>query len=91
MNEAVIKTRLTMIHDTIKGPAGKVAGHGGVYLPQEARQEDLDAMMDSMELLVKYLLFDIEATRRENKYLRQIIETRPQPPRRDEGDFPPGI
>lgn len=35
---------------------------------------DLQDSLDQIRLLVKYLLFDLEATRRENKYLRRWIE-----------------
>jgi hypothetical protein len=30
--------------------------------------------LDQLRLTVKYLLFDLEATRRENKYLRKMLE-----------------
>ena len=35
---------------------------------------DLQESLDHLRLTVKYLLFDLEATRRENKYLRQMLE-----------------
>lgn len=34
----------------------------------------LQEMLDSLRLSIKYLVFDLEATRRENGYLRRIIE-----------------
>ena len=36
---------------------------------------DLQDSLDHLRLSVKYLVFDLEATRRENKYLRNMIET----------------
>lgn len=36
---------------------------------------DLQESLDHLRLSVKYLVFDLEATRRENKYLRNMIET----------------
>lgn len=36
---------------------------------------DLQESLDYLRLSVKYLVFDLEATRRENKYLRSLIET----------------
>ena len=37
---------------------------------------ELQESLDYLRLSVKYLVFDLEATRRENKYLRQLIDTR---------------
>lgn len=34
---------------------------------------DLQASLDNLRLSVKYLVFDLEATRRENAYLRKVI------------------
>jgi hypothetical protein len=36
--------------------------------------ETLEDSLDHLHLTVKYLLFDLEATRRENKYLRKMLE-----------------
>lgn len=36
---------------------------------------DLQESLDYLRLSVKYLVFDLEATRRENKYLREMLET----------------
>lgn len=36
--------------------------------------DTLEESMDHLRLVVKYLLFDIEATKRENRYLRRILE-----------------
>ena len=35
---------------------------------------DLQESMDYLRLSIKYLVFDLEATRRENKYLREMLE-----------------
>jgi hypothetical protein len=40
---------------------------------------ELQESLDYLRLSVKYLVFDLEATRRENKYLRSLIN-------KDEGD-----
>ncbi len=34
---------------------------------------DLQASLDNLRLSVKYLVFDLEATRRENAYLRKML------------------
>lgn len=48
------------------------------------RHEDIrksvDAMIENIDFLrlwIKYLLFDLEATRRENSYLRKMLEQDP--------------
>lgn len=35
---------------------------------------DLQESLDSLRLTVKYLVFDLEATRRENRFLRALID-----------------
>ena len=44
---------------------------------------ELQESLDYLRLTVKYLVFDLEATRRENAYLRRLIEqsSRDQSPR----------
>ncbi len=39
---------------------------------------DLTESVDYLRLAVKYLLFDLEATRRENDYLRQMLAEEPE-------------
>ena len=43
----------------------------------------LHESIDFLRLSIKYLLFDLEATRRENKYLRQMLENRYRPGKGD--------
>lgn len=38
----------------------------------------LQDSIDYLRLSIKYLLFDLEATRRENGYLRKMIEEEPE-------------
>ena len=52
---------------------------------------ELQDALDYLRLSVKYLVFDLEATRRENAYLRRMIEQsnrernqKPEEPREDE-------
>ena len=40
---------------------------------------DLQDSMDYLRLSIKYLLFDLEATRRENAYLRKLLEKQTNP------------
>lgn len=50
---------------------------------------DLQESLDYLRLAIKYLVFDLEATRRENSYLRTMLEQdQPDGPQED-GEFGP--
>ena len=48
------------------------------HMPARAAQSP-DQLLDYLRLRVKYLTFDLEATRRENGYLRRMLERRSNP------------
>lgn len=48
---------------------------------------DLQESLDYLRLSIKYLVFDLEATRRENSYLRKMIEQQHQQRRDGAGDI----
>ena len=54
----------------------------------KASVTELQESMDYLRLSVKYLVFDLEATRRENTYLRKLVEQvqRDERPQADQGD-----
>ena len=47
--------------------------------PQQlaATAKTVDEAMGYLRLQIKYVIFDLEATRRENRYLRKMLENRP--------------
>ncbi|MEC8733888.1 MAG: hypothetical protein VXX86_02845, partial [Planctomycetota bacterium] len=53
-------------------------GPEGTESPAEAGLQgslgELQESLDYLRLSVKYLVFDLEATRRENAYLRRLVE-----------------
>ena len=53
---------------------------------------DLQESLDYLRVSIKYLVFDLEATKRENGYLRKMLEEAPQDDdpgfHDDEGDMP---
>lgn len=53
------------------GPAGSYVSH----IPPPASR-NVDDLLDHCRLQLKYVMFDLEATRRENRYLRQMLERR---------------
>ena len=84
MNELQITQRLrelatalnTLLRSSPHGPKSD-----GVYLSApRAGESDAEELMEEFSLQIKYLIFDLEATRRENRYLRQILENRSRPP-----------
>jgi septal ring factor EnvC (AmiA/AmiB activator) len=46
---------------------------------------DLQESLDYLRLAIKYMVFDLEATRRENSYLRRMLDK----DKSGEGDNPP--
>ncbi|MBB6430326.1 hypothetical protein [Algisphaera agarilytica] len=51
---------------------------------------ELQESLDYLRLSIKYLVFDLEATRRENGYLRKMLEESSQAPKPDSAaDFGP--
>ncbi len=50
----------------------------GTYTPNisSSAKQTVEHLLDYLRLRAKYLSFDLEATRRENRYLRQMIERR---------------
>lgn len=90
MNEAMILKKVSELNDAMTvshaGRVNKAVAQDGVYVPE--RPTESTSLGDAVELLglhIKYLMFDLEATRRENRYLRQMLESRP-PRRRGEED-----
>ena len=81
MNEAVMKERLLELADAVSTSAvAGTAATEGTYLPQApAGQASLDEALDHLRLQLTYVMFDLEATKRENRYLRQMLEGRSRP------------
>jgi hypothetical protein len=85
MNESTILRKLRglselMASSPLTGTSTKASD--GLYLPMASTEKpSVPQSMDHLQLQIKYLLFDLEATRRENRYLRQMLENRPRRPR----------
>ena len=82
MDETSIESKLNELVKEVGGiiepPYKKLSmvstkGRGG----HKQLQKSIDRLAESIDYLricIKYQLFDLEATRRENKYLRKILE-----------------
>jgi uncharacterized FlaG/YvyC family protein len=86
MDEQVFQTRLAeLVAEIGTLPADEKAKLE--LLAEETKQRheklkqtvsSLQENMDYLRLAIKYLLFDLEATRRENGYLRKMLEEGPE-------------
>ena len=77
MDEISFQDKMNQILERIR----ELPGSGAAADSAEARRErvqssvnELQDALDYLRLSVKYLVFDLEATRRENAYLRRMIE-----------------
>lgn len=75
MEENVLRQRLQEIMDNLS--AVKAVGAAGQYQSCPPLGKSPEELLDNLRLQLKYTLFDLDATRRENRYLRQMIERRP--------------
>jgi hypothetical protein len=87
MNEAVIREKLLELVDTISTAPieDNTSQAEGLYVTDKA--ENLQEVIDKLRMHIKYMMFDLEASRREGRYLRQMLEMRPpQARRKDDKD-----
>jgi len=96
MNEAAIRKKIDELQEVLRasplGEASQIqAGEGERTPSSRSRKDPVEDALDYLRLMLKYLLFDLEATRRENRYLRQMLESRPPSDRGGDGEArPPG-
>jgi len=82
MNENEFQAKLgELISQIDQLPAGQREQLHDLAEQTKARHEkirktvkDLQDSLDYLRLSIKYLVFDLEATRRENQYLRKMLE-----------------
>ncbi len=69
---------LTRINDLPEAERGRMEQLAAETRDRHDRMKtavsELQESLDYLRLSVKYLVFDLEATRRENKYLRSLIQ-----------------
>jgi hypothetical protein len=84
MDERTIQSSLTELIEEIEKlperPAkkSKKAAAKAIAVPKSigSSGKSVDEMVDYLRLQIKYMVFDLEATRRENNYLRKMLDTR---------------
>lgn len=88
MKEAVLREKLLELCESINAYGDQEAkdksSSDGSYMVETGMT--LDEVVDQLRLQIKYMIFDLEASRRENRYLRQMLEMRPPQSRRDKDD-----
>ncbi|MBL7220517.1 MAG: hypothetical protein ISS69_10415 [Phycisphaerae bacterium] len=88
MTEAIIKERLAELNDLLAtspflADSNEQSG-SGTYLPGTlTANQNLGQTIDTVRMRIRYLVFDLEATKRENQYLRQMLEIR-RPNKKDD-------
>ncbi len=79
MEEQTLRQRVAELVEALRQPpklSGPRASQGSYASQVPAISGDTEELLDHVRLQVKYLLFDLEATRRENRYLREMLERR---------------
>ena len=80
MDETILREQLEEIARALALPPtdDEPRASRGTYVSQVSAPitQGLEELLDYLRLRVKYLTFDLEATRRENRYLRQMLERR---------------
>jgi hypothetical protein len=82
MNEANLQQKLNELVKEIGGPADLYHCKLAMLATQtqethkqlEETVNNLQESLDYLRICIKYHLFDLEATRRENNYLRKLLE-----------------
>ena len=82
MNEALVENKLAELVkeiNTISGPERQKLAMLVNYACNSHKQlkknaEKLNESLDYLKVSIKYLLFDLEATRRENAHLKRLVE-----------------
>ena len=82
MNDAALKDKLLELSNIIDfsfDTSDDDSRSVGVYISHD--NAGIEEVADQLRLRIKYLMFDLEASHRENRYLRQMLEMRPPEPR----------
>lgn len=75
LNELV--TQINTLPEDQRGPLEELASETRTrHDTMRKTIADLQESLDYLRLSIKYLVFDLEATRRENEYLRKLLENK---------------
>ena len=86
MEEMTMNEKLLEILEALNSAGATADEDLGLYIPTGASKTD--AILDHILMQVKYLSFDLEASHRENQYLRKMMEFKPPtPPKKEDDSF----
>lgn len=82
MDEAIIERKLAELIDELRlihaaresGPIFLARRNRGCQGKHSTTADGIQDSVDFLRLNIKYLMFDLEATRRENAYLRRLFD-----------------
>ena len=80
MDKRILRERIAELAEALaalpqpKGTSAPMGTYAPSTPPSSARS--IEETLDQIRLQLKYLMFDMEATRRENHYLREMLERR---------------
>jgi hypothetical protein len=87
MTDAIIRERLAELNDLLATSpflADNSEQDSGTYQSSTpTTSQNMSQAIDTARLRINYLIFDLEATKRENQYLRQMLEIR-RPKKKDD-------
>ena len=88
MNEAAVKEAVEAIGKMVNSAERSLnQASVGTYVSAGSDKQTIEDALNTIRLHVRYLVFDLEATRRENRYLRHILDNRSRPGN-DDNDLP---
>ena len=79
MNDAELTKALHQLHEMIDGcrPKGETKEHHGLLASgEDADPTECQEQLAGLKTKLQYLVFDLEATRRENRYFRSVMRAR---------------
>lgn len=78
MEEKILRERLLELSEALTPAPRPAGGSLGAYASHVPRPsgKSVEDLLDYIRLQTKYVMFDLEATRRENRYLRKMLERR---------------
>ena len=86
MEEITMNEKLFEILEALNSAGANTDAELGLYIPTGTSKTE--AIMDHILMQVKYLAFDLEASHRENQYLRKMVEFKPPtPPKKEDDSF----
>jgi len=90
MNEVALREKLAMLSEGVENSRAFHSDNKSpteeVYPSVTGTEASIDDYLDRLRAQINYILFDLEATRRENRYLLEMLEDKRRRGRNRDGD-----